>query len=79
MEDDRSRPIFVSPIIARDFNGLILLDSLLFPRLNESFGISMDFRFFRFVNRENLSLEDLEFGNGSILDFLMRLNESLGV
>ena len=79
MEDDRSRPIFVSPIIARDFNGLILLDSLLFPRLNESFGISMDFRFFYFINRENLSLEDLEFGNGSILDFLMRLNESLGV
>lgn len=39
----------------------------------------MDFRFFYFINRENLSLEDLEFGNGSILDFLMRLNESLGV
>lgn len=66
MEDDRSRPIFAHD---RDLNSWILA-SFLLPRSKNGLGIWMD-PFFCFISQE-----ELEFGNGSILDFSIEKNSN---
>lgn len=64
MEDDRSRPIFAHD---RDLNSWIL-GSFLLPRSKNG---NLDGSIFCFISQE-----ELEFGNGSILDFSIEKNSN---